>query len=256
MKAIKCDLPMEHKEIAILPLADIHLGDPHSDYKRIQELLAYVRDTDNAYCVLNGDLMDAAITSSIGDTYGASLQPMEQLRECVKLFEPLKDKILAVMPGNHEYRVYRTDGIDLTEIMCSQLGIVDRYSPASAILFIRFGKDPKHGRKLCYTVFCTHGSGGGRGEGAKIKRCADLANIIDADVYLHSHSHLPAVFKTGFFRADPNNSSFARVDKLFVNTAAMLEYGGYGEMQNYKPASLDTPLVRLDGRKKRATAAL
>lgn len=256
MKAILCDLPTEHKEISILPLADLHIGDPHSDFQRIQEWLTYIRETDNAYCLLNGDLMDAAITSSIGDTYGASLQPMEQLRECVKLFEPIAGKILAVLPGNHENRVYRTDGIDLSEVMCAQLGIADRYSPASALLFVRFGNEARHNRPICYTVYCVHGSGGGRGEGAKIKRCADLANIVDADVYVHSHTHLPAVFKTGFFRVNMGNSSVARVDKLFVNTAAALEYGGYGEVQSYKPASLDTPIIRLDGSRRRATAAL
>ena len=112
----------------ILPLADFHLGDIHSDFKKIQEYLAYIKDNDNVFTVLNGDMMDAAIQSSIGDTYGASLQPMEQLAQCVKIFEPIKDKILAVTPGNHEQRIYKSDGLDLTQLMCNQLGIGERYS--------------------------------------------------------------------------------------------------------------------------------
>ena len=90
MKAIKCDLKYAD-EIKIMPLADIHLGDPHCDYKRIVERLEEIEKTDNMYCILGGDLMDAAIKTSIGDIYGASLQPMEQLKQCVKLFKPLVD---------------------------------------------------------------------------------------------------------------------------------------------------------------------
>ena len=143
MKAIRCDLPFAEL-IEIHPMADLHLGDIHSDYKLIMQRIEHIMNTANAYCILGGDLMDAAIASSIGDTYGASLQPMEQLKQCVKMFEPIKDKILAVLPGNHEHRIYKSDGLDLTEIMCSQLGIAERYSPTTALLFIRFGKSNSH----------------------------------------------------------------------------------------------------------------
>lgn len=34
--------------------------------------------------------MDTAIASSIGDTYGANLQPMEQLKHCVKIFNNVR----------------------------------------------------------------------------------------------------------------------------------------------------------------------
>ena len=104
-------------------MADLHIGDPQSDYKSILERIEYIRKTPNAYCILDGDLMDTAIASSIGDTYSANLQPMEQLKQCVKIFEPIKEKILAVLPGNHENRVYKSDGIDMTEIMCNQMGL-------------------------------------------------------------------------------------------------------------------------------------
>lgn len=258
MKVIRHDLG-DFEKIEILPLADLHLGDIHAEYKKVLEWIEYVKNKPNVFCVLNGDLMDAAITSSIGDTYGASLQPMEQLRECVKLFEPIKGKTLAVLPGNHENRIWRTDGLDLTEIFCSQLGIAERYSNASALLFIRFGRIAKasnHHRPVCYTMYCVHGSGGGKKEGGKIQRLADLANIIDADVYLHSHTHLPAVMKTGYFRVSTANSSVSKVDKLFVNTSSVLGYGGYGEVQSFKPTSIETPIIVLDGTKHHATARL
>ena len=243
----------------ILPLADFHLGDIHSDFKKIQEYLAYIKDNDNVFTVLNGDMMDAAIQSSIGDTYGASLQPMEQLAQCVKIFEPIKDKILAVTPGNHEQRIYKSDGLDLTQLMCNQLGIGERYSNTSVLLFIRFGKDKKHdhhNRPILYTIYCVHGAGGGRTEGGKVNRLMQLGNIIDADIFVHSHTHTPAIVKTGYYRVSAANSSVQKVDKLFVNTAATLDYGGYGELQSYKPTSIEMPIIVLNGTKRGMKAIL
>ena len=248
MKAIRCDLPYA-EQIEIHPMADLHIGDSMCDFKLIMDKIEYIKNAKTAYCILDGDLMDTAICSSIGDTYGANLQPMEQLKQCVKIFEPIKDKILAVLPGNHESRVYKSDGLDITELMCAQLGIPQKYSPTTAFLFIRFGDVPRRHRPQLFTAYVTHGSGGGRKEGGKVNRLADLASIVDADIYIHAHTHLPLVFKESFFRVSGANSSVALVDKLFVNTAASLNYGGYGDKQGFKPASKSSPVIYLDGLK-------
>ena len=249
----------DFNEIRILPLADLHLGDINVDFKKIQGWLEEIKSNPNTFAILNGDLMDAAIKGSVGDTYGASLQPMEQLHQCVKLFEPIKDKILAVMPGNHEARIYRSDGLDLTAIMCSQLGIGERYSPASALIFVRFGRnrcEGMHGREMHYTIYCVHGSGGGKREGAKLQRVVDLSSIIDADIYVHSHTHMPLIAKASYFRVTMNNSTVQKVDKLFINTGSAMNYGGYGETQSYRHAANETPVIVLDGTRRGMKAVL
>ena len=257
MKSIKCNLPYADV-IEIIPMADLHIGDSQCDYKLVLERIEYIKNTKNAYCILDGDLMDTAIASSIGDTYASMLQPMEQLKHCVKIFEPIKDKILAVLPGNHENRVYKSDGLDITEIMCAQLGIADRYSPTTALIFIRFGKTngKHHYRPQIYTIYATHGSGGGKREGGKVNRLADLASIVDADIYVHGHTHLPIIFKEAYYRVSTINSSASLVDKLFVNCGASLNYGGYGDKAGFKPASKRTPTIYLDGHKRDMWAKL
>lgn len=256
MKPIRADLGGELKSVEIHPLADLHMGDSCCSFQDIQKELKYIKNTPNCYCLLDGDLMDTAIASSIGDTYGSNLQPMEQLQICVKLFDPIKDKILAVVGGNHENRVYKSDGLDLTQIMCNQLGISDRYSATTAVIYVRFGKDVAHGRRLCYSIYMTHGAGGGRKEGGKIQRLADLATIVDTDVYVMAHVHQPAAFRNTFFRADPQNNNIQKCEHLFVNTAAWLEYGGYGDKAGFKPSSNINPAIILDGTRKHAKAVL
>ena len=265
MKVIKIDLPREFSLVEIHTFADEHLGDEHSDLKRLLTRIEYIKNTPNAYCILNGDIIDNATKTSIGDTYTQVFNPMEQLSKAVEIFEPIKDKILCITHGNHENRTYKNEGINLSCLMANQMELPDRYTPTSAVLFIRVGtqssgKKESNGsgkvRKICYTGYVLHGSGGGRKEGGKANRLADMASIIDTDFYIHSHTHLPMIMKQAFHRIDATNSTIALVDKLFVNTAANLSYGGYGEAGEFKPSSKDTPVIYLSGTKKYFEAKL
>lgn len=228
---------------------------------RLKKRIEYVEQTPNAYCVLNGDILDYASRSSIGDIETRSLNIMDQLDTAVDLFMPIRKKILAMTNGNHENRGYRKEGFDISREIATRLGLVNLYSPTSAFIFLRFGsvtqdKSCKSSRKQHYTIYINHGSGGGRKEGAKAIRLADMASICDADVYIHSHTHLPMIMKEAFFRVDVQNRNVVDTTKLFVNTASNLRYGGYGAAQEYKPNSMDTPTIYLSGRERDMTAKL
>lgn len=265
MKVIRADLPRDIEVLELHIFADEHIGDEHSDIKRVMQRIEYVKNTPNAYCILNGDIIDNATKTSIGDTYTQVFNPMEQLARAVEIFEPIKDKVLCITHGNHENRTYKKEGINLSYLIAKQLGIEDRYTSTSAVLFIRVGENScghkeTNGsgkrRQICYTLYALHGSGGGRKEGAKAIRLADMASIIDCDIYIHSHTHLPMIMKQAFHRIDERNSRYAVVDKLFVNTAANLDYGGYGEAGEFKPSSKDTPVIYMRGSKKEMWAKL
>lgn len=265
MKPIRCDLPRDLDQIKIHVMADLHIGDKHCDIELIKDRIKNVKETSNAFLILNGDIINNATKTSVSDCYAEELTPMEQLERFCSLFDPVRDKILALTSGNHENRTYNKEGVDLTYLTAKQLGIQERYSKTSAILFVRFGElsngvKETNGsgkiRKVCYTIYTTHGSGGGRKEGAKVIRLADMASIVDADIYIHSHTHLPVVMKQSFFRTDSKNSTVYPVNKLFVNTAAAMNYGGYGEAFEYKPGSKDTPVIILNGKRKEANATL
>ena len=256
MKTIKIDLSKDLKGIELHVFADLHLGDKHTDFKLIQERIEYVKNNPNAYIILNGDLLNNATKTSVSDSYAEDIPPMEQIQLAINLFTPIQDRILAITTGNHEGRTYQKEGIDLTEVMARQMGLFDRFSKSGALIFLRFGYSEKRDRCLRYTIYTTHGRGGGRKEGAKAIRLADMACIVDADIYIHSHTHLPMIMKQGFYRVDNINNSVVCVDKLFVNTAATLNYGGYGEVYEFKPASKDTPIIYLNGKKKKADARL
>ena len=134
MNCIKIDLPKELTEIEIHTLADLHMGDKFCDYQEINRQIEAIKNTPNAYCILNGDLMNNATKTSISDSYAEQLTPMQQIGQAVELLKPIRDKILSIQSGNHEKRTYRKEGIDLTEIVARELFLLDRYSRAGTIL--------------------------------------------------------------------------------------------------------------------------
>lgn len=252
MKVIKVDLPTDINAAEIHIFADLHIGDAYCDTPDIRKRIETVKNTPNAYVILNGDLMNNATKASVSDCYAEEYTPMEQLQMCMDLFEPIKDKIICITSGNHEHRTMKDDGIDLMHLLSKQLRLEDKYGKEGAVLFIRVGNGGgiNHNRPIYYTAYCTHGNGGGRREGGKINRLADLAQIIDVDMYIMSHTHLPAIFRDRFWRVNGTQSSVANVERLFINTGASLNYGGYAQRGSYKPASKETPVIYLDGTKK------
>ncbi|MBP3936400.1 MAG: metallophosphoesterase [Clostridia bacterium] len=255
MKTVKVSLG-NFPSVEIHTFSDWHIGDRACDEDTIMKEVQCVRDTDNAFVICNGDLMNNATKASVSDCYSEEIPPMEQLQRLCDLLEPIKDKILLLTQGNHEARTFRADGIDLTALLAKQLGIYDRYVREGGVLFLRFGDSPNHHRPVHYSFYCTHGSGGGRKEGAKAIRLADMASIVDCDIYLHSHTHLPMVMKQNFYRTNISQSTVSEVEKLFVNSAAKLGYGGYGQTYEFKPSNTTSPVIYLDGRKKQFSARL
>ena len=258
MRAIKADLPTEHKSIELWVFADYHYSSQTSDHNLIKRDIEYVATHDNAYCVWAGDLLECALRSTLGDVY-SGLSPMEELTAMTELLRPAAPKTIGIVPGNHEARHYRTNGVDMTRLLARQLGIEDKYSEDTAVIFLRFGADTgrtNHHRPVLYTIYLTHGSGGGRKEGGKIQRLADYANIIDCDCYICGHTHLPAALKLDFVRTSPANSSISYAPHLFVNAAAKLRYGGYSAVGGFSPANTDTPRILFDGTRKHMEAVI
>ena len=247
--------------VRILPLSDLHLGDAHCDNKLIRACIDRIQQDDNMYTVLDGDLMNTAIAGSKSDVYGETMPPMEQLEKCAEIFQPLADagKILAILTGNHEERIARSVGVNMTQVMAKQLGLSDVYSATSTLLLLRFGTSKRQeGRMQVYSLYINHGNGGGgRRAGSKINAMEDMAKIITADVYIMGHTHQPASFRKCHYTVNPSNQTVSLREQLFVNTAAFLDWdGSYGDRAGYQPNSKIPPIITLDNAQHLATVQL
>lgn len=233
MKVFRYELKEENPNIT--PIADTHIGEEEFNEK---ELVKYLEAAD--YIILNGDLMNTATKNSVSFGYGSS--PQKDLDNAVRIFKPYVDKILVVIEGNHEYRVAKEVGISLTQMFCLALGIVDKYAGTAAYLFLNVGAS-----KTMYRVYVTHGSGGGGLVGNKANKLVRLADTIDADLYIVSHTHQPLIFQQDYRRPNMRRYTIQQVTQSFINTGAFLGYGGYGERLNFKPNTISTPYAMLTG---------
>lgn len=234
--------------VEIAPLGDLHIGDANCNMTLVKKLISDVANTPNRYAVITGDVMNTAIIGSKSDSYSETMTPDEQLETAVDLLTPIKDKILAIVPGNHEERINRTAGIDTTKTMAKLLGLEDVFRSTSALLFVKFG--------YSYSLYINHGHGGGRRVGGKMNSLEDFSQIIDVDCYIVGHTHLPATFKRSVYRISPQRGAALPHEQLFVNTASALKYGGYGDRNGYAPASNSYPVITLDNTSHSMTVTL
>ena len=110
IKTIDISLSQEFDKVEVHTFADLHMGDSFTDLKLIEERIKYVKNTDNAFAVLNGDLFNNATKTSVSDSYSEVIPPMQQIQLGCDLFTPIRDKILVINTGNHENRTYNKEG--------------------------------------------------------------------------------------------------------------------------------------------------
>lgn len=234
IKTISIDLGKDKQEIVILPLSDIHLGSALFNNKMFNKTVQRLIDEPNTYTILNGDLIDNSNKLSVGDVYGATLTPEQQINTLVELLQPIKDKILCATSGNHENRTYRTCGIDIMNQVMSRLGLKEKYSRHSYVLFVSFGKQSRakkrENRRYTFSIYGRHGSGSGGTTGGKanvLKRMGGVVN--NADIYMISHTHEPMIIPAKQFTLDNRTKTIRAIDQLYFNTTAFLDYGEYAD---------------------------
>lgn len=263
MHSVRVDYPTDWPHANVYTLADLHIGDPHCDMAEVTKRVKQIEEDPYGLVVLNGDLMNTALKTSVSDVYSEVLSPMQQITYLVNLLRPIAGKVIGATAGNHENRVFQNDGLDTMRLVCRELGVEDKYAPEGVLIFLRFGKRNGHAHhadrhpRQWYSIYAMHGSGGGgRKEGGKATRLADMNSIVDADIFIHSHVHLGMIMKERYYRIDNSNCVAKPVDKLFVCTGASLKYGGYGQAKGFKPASQATPVIHLEAKTKHMTATM
>lgn len=248
----------ELDSIEVMAVGDFHLGDPNHSPKILNEIVAWALESDNRFITIDGDIFNAALTSSISDVYSEEFT----MDKCMELFGDFIDaitpeKILVCIDGNHDQRVWKSAGIDPVKYVCNSHGV--RYSQGEAYLTIKVGcwneKKPKP-RKIMYTMYITHGVGGGRTAGAKVNSLLRLSEIVMADVYIQGHQHDPVIKPKKIYEFSSQGNSVVERDQMFVVTGSCLERGGYAVAKAYSPVSHVSPVITLSGTEKKITASI
>lgn len=259
MNVFRVELPRELETVELVPLGDVHTGEEHFAEREFLEARAYVLAKPNRYVIVNGDIVNLALKFSKSDVYGETLSPMEEIMVSAEYLRPIKDRILLILPGNHEERLYKETGIDAGFLLASELGLREKYARESALLFISVGLSETN-KKLAikdrtlrnvYSVYCHHGFGGGRSNGSKLNKAISLDGIVDADLYIMGHHHTPSATKSDYMRLDYASKTMKQVTRTYMIHGAWLKFGGYGERFGYSPSSIVLARAILNGHGKK-----
>lgn len=253
MKVINVNLGKDLKELRIIPISDVHIGDPLCNLKYLKEILEEIKNTPNVYTIINGDMCNVALKNSKSDVYVDKMSPMEQVKYLLELLEPIKDKILVLGTGNHEDRIAKETSIDPLWFVAKELGIEDRYANNWWYLFLRFG-EKESGRKapMCYQITGRHGDGaGGRRPGSKLNKVVDMNETVVADLYIMSHVHDKMATVDEIYIPDYANNTLNKKKRYYLVTNSFIKYGGYGEKLGYSPKPNEVGEAVLDGTKRK-----
>lgn len=252
MNVIRVELP-SFDRIELIPLSDMHLGDPLTDEVAIENTIKYILEQPNRFVVINGDITNTALKASKSDIYSAKYSIEEENNVAYRLLKPLADdnRILGMTPGNHEARIYNETGIDVGLWLAQRLGILERYSKTSYILFIRFGKSaswtPTRNKKNVYSCFIRHGSSGGRSAGSKLNKAMEMSDIVDCDINITSHVH-DAILKPSIrLKVDIQNQTVSEQKVDYIVTNAFQAFGGYGLQLGFTPSIISVSYIIMNG---------
>jgi predicted phosphodiesterase len=256
MKIIECNLSSEFESVEILPLSDLHVGDSRMKTKMFKDFVKYVNDEPNRYVLCNGDLMNNAVKSSVSNCYEDCMTPNQQKKWLRKELYPIKDRILVILEGNHEARTSKDVDMKPLEDIADYLGIGDKYIDEEVILKVTFGKRAAGGKRQCYTIYATHGNGGGKRPGSAINNIEMLALGTEADIYVLGHIHKKIAYKNGYRKVDLQNNNVRETERLFVYTSHWSEFGGYAAKKMFTPSALGTVPIILQAKEKKMEALL
>lgn len=255
MKIIECNLSKDFKTLEILPLSDLHVGDSKMKTKMFKDFIKYVNDAPNRYVLCNGDLMNNAIKSSVSNCYNDCMTPNQQKKWLRKELYAIKDRILVMVAGNHEARSSKEVDLRPTEDIADYLDLGDKYIEDEVILKVTFGKNVG-GKRQCYTIYVTHGNGGGKRPGSAINNIEMLALGTEADIYILGHIHKKIAYKNGYRKIDLRNNNVIETERLFVYTSHWSEFGGYAAKKMFTPSALGTVPIILQAKPKKMEALL
>lgn len=239
-------------------IADVHLGAQEHMEREWSDFCGHVLDDPHAYIILGGDLVNNATRSSISNIFDETMRPREQKRVMAEMLDPLRERILCAVPGNHEGRSGKdADDDPMYDIMC-KLDLEDLWRENIAFVKIRIGDKKADGTaNPTYTLVVQHGAGGGMLPGATINRNERFGYVLDgADALLVGHSHKPMVSQPAKIHIDRHNNAVSIKPFKVVVASSWLSYGGYAARKQMLPTSHAPQIITLCGRRKRITVTM
>lgn len=154
MQLITKSLPNSHN---IFIFGDLHDGSVLSSGKGWSKLINLMQSEydgcSNNFGIDGGDMIEAITVDDKRFSQEKLTEPLpiEQMKQAIKKREPIKDKLITILQGNHELALWRFG--DITKEVCEVLGV--EYGTYTCKVTILDGRG-----NLMYKMFDMHGRKG------------------------------------------------------------------------------------------------
>lgn len=177
------------------------------------------------------------------DVYNEECSPREQKDWLADELQELKDRILCIVPGNHENRSKKDSDVYMLWDVARILHLEHLYRQNVAFINIKLGWDKQHQRPYQYAGLCMHGN-----SKTKDDKYTGYYDGIDFHCYGHLHQLQAGKYFKGVF--NPRNKRVTFRQYAVINASTFLNYGGYAVNGQYQPSFYVENYIELYGDKK------
>jgi len=227
------------EEVKLVPLGDVHLGSPTCEVDHFLGTIDYIKES-GSLVVLMGDLLECASKHSVGAGWvEQNLTPQAQQDALEEVLKPIASQVLVLLDGNHEFRVWRQTGFQVSKTLAKLLGVP--YGGYSCFIKLKV-------RKQNYIIHAQHGSSNAWYPHTKLTAAMRTAQHTDADCYLYGHTHELLSLKVPRRTLDLRSRTVKREKKYFVLTGGFLGYeNSYAERKNMYPVQTGVAKIKFFG---------
>lgn len=224
---------------SLIAFGDSHWGHPQSDVERSQRMLEYCLEHE-IYLICMGDLMESGLTTSVGDSvYQQKLNPQEQMEFTIEQLEPLANRglILGYLMGNHELRIRKRTGVDISKAICRILKVPYLNYACWNLFYVG---------KQSYSIYAWHGASAARYSHTRLKAVTDITRYISADCILMAHTH--SLMEDSCLVQVVNRTKKKVVEKKVhvILTGSYLTWDlSYAQEKGYSIPKLGSPKIKL-----------
>lgn len=250
MKVFEKEITLANKAhpMRVIPIGDIHIGAANVNKAKLNEIIEWIKRTENTYVIGMGDYcdcidikdkrfdikaVDKRFYKDLDDIAGA------QMDYIINLFAPIQDKILVMIPGNHEDKLRTRYSVDIMKYLKDGLAV----DVGDYMTYLRLSFNRKQFHTSPITLWLQHGWFAGRKMGGKVNQLSDVASSYDADVHIAGHSHDLFATTSEKVMLPPGRMIPIKQKKIFINSGTFLETvslegTSYGEQKAYSVAKI------------------
>lgn len=229
------------ERLILIPLGDIHWRTESCDEAALRDLVAWGAKEPDVRFIGMGDWWDSILPADPRFDAASDFTMLDQLwAGLATVIEPIKDKLLALHIGNHEYELVKRGIGNPILKLCHEWKIP--YG-GYASFFRLVAAKPGGEKSNTLQIYAHHGWFAGRKRGGKLNAMEDAAASYLADLYLFGHSHDTISSKRVVL------THHGARERAFVNSGTFMKTNtwngpaSYSERKGYPPTKVGTPRV-------------